>query len=69
MANAGQRLTALGQNLAHLNPEAVLTRGYAIVATAQGEIVSDSRQVAPGDRVALTFASGVADATVDSVKK
>ena len=69
MANAGQRLTALGQNLAHLNPEAVLTRGYAIVATAKGEIVSDSRQVAPGDRVALTFRSGGADATVDSVKK
>jgi exodeoxyribonuclease VII large subunit len=69
VARAGQRLTALGQNLAHLNPEAVLTRGYAIVATAKGEIVVDSRQVAPGDRVAVTFAAGGADATVDSVRK
>jgi exodeoxyribonuclease VII large subunit len=69
LARAAQRLAALGQNLAHLNPEAVLTRGYAIVSTAQGEIVVDAKQVASGDRVALTFARGGADATIDTTRK
>jgi exodeoxyribonuclease VII large subunit len=68
LARAAQRIAALGQNLAHLNPEAVLTRGYAIVATGEGEIVVDAKQVAAGDRVALTFARGGADATVTRTK-
>jgi exodeoxyribonuclease VII large subunit len=69
LGRAAERLSALGQNLAHLNPQAVLTRGYAIVATPQGEIVVDAKQVAAGDRVALAFASGGAQATVDSTTK
>jgi exodeoxyribonuclease VII large subunit len=59
-----QRVAALAQNLAHLSPESVLERGYAIVATPDGTIVSDAAQVAAGDNVALTFARGGADATV-----
>jgi exodeoxyribonuclease VII large subunit len=62
---ASQRLAALAQNLAHLNPESVLDRGYAIVATADGTIVADAAQVSAGDRVALTFSRGGADATID----
>ena len=63
---AAQRVTALAQNLSHLNPESVLDRGYAIVATADGTIVSDAAQVAIGDRVAVTFARGGADATIET---
>ena len=59
-----ERLGGLAQNLAHLNPEAVLERGYAIVAAGDGSIVQDARQVSPGDAVALTFARGGADATI-----
>jgi len=66
---AAQRLAALAQNLAHLNPEAVLTRGYAIVAKSSGEIVSDADALATGDRIAVTFAHGGADATVERVRK
>ena len=59
-----ERLGGLAQNLAHLNPEAVLERGYAIVAASDGSIVQDARQVSQGDAVALTFARGGADATI-----
>jgi exodeoxyribonuclease VII large subunit len=58
------RLDALAQSLAHLNPNAVLTRGYAIVTTEDGGIVSSAVQVAPSDRVTLSFARGRADATI-----
>ena len=59
-----ERLGGLAQNLAHLNPQAVLERGYAIVAGNDGAIVQDARQVSPGDTVVLTFARGGADATI-----
>jgi exonuclease VII large subunit len=47
----------------------VLERGYAIVARGDGTFVTDARQVAIGDPVALTFARGGAAATVESVRK
>ncbi len=58
------RLARLAQNLAHLNPQGVLERGYAIVAASDGTIVQDARQLDAGDAVALTFAQGGADATI-----
>jgi exodeoxyribonuclease VII large subunit len=64
VARPGERLLALAQNLAHLNPRSVLERGYAIVATPGGDIVVDGAQLAPGDQVAMTFAHGGASAIV-----
>jgi exodeoxyribonuclease VII large subunit len=58
------RLEGLAQNLAHLNPHAVLTRGYAIVTRDDGRIVYDSSEVTIGDDVSLTLARGSARARV-----
>jgi exodeoxyribonuclease VII large subunit len=58
-----RRVDALAQNLAHLNPRAVLTRGYAIVERG-GVIVQDARDTPPGATVRMTFARGHATATV-----
>jgi exodeoxyribonuclease VII large subunit len=55
---------SLGAQLSHLNPRAVLARGYGIIETAQGKVVTDSVQVAPGDDVKLTFAKGWANAGI-----
>jgi len=65
---AGERVRTLAQNLAHLNPQGVLARGYAIVATPDGAIVHDARQLTPGDDVALQFALGKAGARVTKVE-
>jgi exodeoxyribonuclease VII large subunit len=64
LRRTAERLAGLAQNLAHLNPQAVLERGYAIVAARDGTIVQDARTVQAGDAVALTFARGGADATI-----
>jgi exodeoxyribonuclease VII large subunit len=61
------RVESLAQNLAHLNPRAVLDRGYAIVTRGDGAIVQDARELAPGAAVAMTFARGTAEATVRRV--
>ncbi|MCC7325614.1 MAG: exodeoxyribonuclease VII large subunit [Burkholderiales bacterium] len=64
VTRAGERVARLAQNVAHLNPQSVLERGYAIVAAADGAIVVDAQQVDHGDAVTLTFARGGAAATI-----
>ena len=58
------RTAALEQSFAHLSPQAVLERGYAIVTNAKGAIVDDSGTVQIGEDVALTFARGNAGARI-----
>jgi len=69
IARHAVRLDALAQSLAHLNPEAVLTRGYAIVTTSDGTVVFDAAQIAPADAVRLALARGHADATIIRTEK
>ncbi|MGE5089340.1 MAG: exodeoxyribonuclease VII large subunit [Candidatus Levyibacteriota bacterium] len=54
--------------LAHLNPAAVLDRGYAIVQREGAVVVTDAMQLAVGERVTLTFARGGAAADVAAVE-
>jgi len=55
---------ALERSLAHLNPQAVLQRGYAIVTGADGAIIHDAARLAIGEDVALAFARGSAGAKI-----
>ena len=63
--NRRQRLDALSASLEHLNPRAVLTRGYSIVTRPDGVIVRDSSQLEVGGSVDLTFARGRAAVKVE----
>ena len=60
------RLTA---GLAHLNPTAVLARGYSVVTTPQGQIVRESRRLEPGQQIAVFFHRGRADAAVLAIRE
>ena len=63
------RVESLGRNLAHLDPERVLERGYAIVARRGGPVVTDAALLAPGDALSITLARGAAEATVTKTRK
>ena len=63
-----RNLTQLGQNLHHLNPQAVLSRGYAFAQNKQGEIISNSRQIKAGEDISLTFDVGSAEATITQTR-
>ncbi|HZV97714.1 MAG TPA: exodeoxyribonuclease VII large subunit [Methylophilaceae bacterium] len=63
-----QHLIRLEQNLNHLNPEAVLSRGYALVHTAEGDLVQSTLQLSIGQELRLTLAEGQADAAVTEIK-
>ena len=62
------RLGRMQANLDHLNPQAVLERGYSIVAKLGGQIVRSSQQVAAGEVLRLTFARGAAQTKVEHIE-
>jgi exodeoxyribonuclease VII large subunit len=59
-----KNLIQLEQNLHHLNPQAVLSRGYAFAQNIHGDIITDSAQIKVGDDIQLTLAVGAAEARV-----
>ncbi|HYN53569.1 MAG TPA: exodeoxyribonuclease VII large subunit [Methylotenera sp.] len=64
LQNKQQHLFRLNQNLQHLNPLAVLTRGYALVQTSTGEIVRSTSQLKIADIVKIHFAEGKTEAEI-----
>ncbi len=70
MASFRGRLGTLAAKLDALSPVAILSRGYALARRLPGrELVRDSAQLTPGDRVLLTFGTGGATATVDGLEE
>ena len=54
----GARLERLAASLTHLNPEAVLARGYAIAFDAAGQAVHDASALTPGQALKLRLHRG-----------
>ena len=63
---AAQRLALAAGALAHLDPQATVARGYAIVRDTAGGIITDASRLQHGDRVHLQLAAGSASATIES---
>jgi exodeoxyribonuclease VII large subunit len=62
------RVSNAETHLAHLNPQRVLERGYAIAESAAG-VVRDGASLAPGEELKLRFARGWATADVKNTGK
>jgi len=58
------RLLGLGQRLISLNPEAILSRGYAVVSHPDGTIVARVSQATPGDHLNVHVQDGEFSAEV-----
>ncbi len=61
------RLESALRSLQQLNPENILSRGYCIVQTREGIVVSDASAVQPGNQVKIILKAGNLDATVNAV--
>lgn len=64
-----QRYIALTAKLDAMSPLKVLTRGYAMAQTVDGEVVRSVAQVNPGDQINVSFSDGSLLATVTDVKE
>lgn len=63
-AQRQMKLNALAAGLKQLDPQAVLSRGYALVIGPDGRALRDNLAVNPGDRLKIRLAHGKLDATV-----
>jgi exodeoxyribonuclease VII large subunit len=64
LKHAQQTVANLTTHLAHLNPQAVLERGYSIVRDEAGRVVRDSSAVEVGSELGVTFAVGAVQTKV-----
>ncbi len=60
-----QKVNSLAGALAHLNPEATVARGYAIVRDRHGSVVNRADALAKDDEVSLQLAHGSAFARIE----
>jgi len=65
LERAGSACARRIANLSHLDPAAVLERGYSVVRDGSGRIVLRGANLATGDLLDITFAEGGADARVE----
>ena len=61
-------LVKMKAGLAHLNPQAVLERGYSIVEKSGGQIVRSVDHIVAGESLRLTFARGAAQTRVEHIE-
>lgn len=64
---ADQQCQHLQQRLQTLDPQAVLTRGYAVVRQETGEIVRTTRSLTPTQNVVIQLATGQVRATITEI--
>lgn len=64
LENSKADVNRIASHLAHLNPDAVLARGYSVVRDTQGKVIRDSRQIKLDDILDLRFEHGGARARV-----
>ncbi len=69
MLSRTAKLDRLAASLLHLDPTAVLDRGYAIVRDAEGRVLRSASSVATGDAIAIAVSDGGIDAVVSSVRR
>ncbi len=64
-----QKLKQLQQSLNHLNPNAILHRGYALVHNAQGQLIASSQQLQTGEIIKISLGEGSVGAEVKEVNQ
>ena len=64
-----QRYIASVSKLDAMSPLKVLTRGYAMAQTENGDVVRSVKQVSPGDSIHVAISDGVLTAQVSHVKE
>jgi len=62
------RLAGLSDRLRALSPRLVLERGFCIARAADGRLVRAAATLAVGERVAIEFARGEADARIEEIR-
>jgi exodeoxyribonuclease VII large subunit len=69
LAKENSRLIGLQAALNTVHPQRVLERGYSMVQTESGEVLSAIDQLSIGQNIKMNFADGIADANILKINK
>ena len=62
------KIDKLKLNFDHLNPHAVLSRGYSIITNVEGQVVNNVAQLKLDDKIHIQLNHGQADANISDLK-
>ena len=68
LQTTGSQHQLLREKLAALDPAAVLRRGYGLVKQSSGDIVTQARDLSPGDGISIRLGDGQVEAEVRQIK-
>mgnify|MGYP001472797318 FL=1 len=69
LANEFARITNFETSLSAVHPQRVLERGYSMVQNELGEVLTETEQLAVGQKITMNFADGTANADIIEIEK
>ena len=69
LANEFARITNFETSLSAVHPQRVLERGYSMVQNELGEVLTETKQLAVGQKITMNFADGTANADIIEIEK
>ena len=64
-----EQIKSYKQNLSHLNPNEILSRGYSIILTQNKKIINNASAMSVSDKIKIKFHEGNAEASITKINQ
>jgi exodeoxyribonuclease VII large subunit len=64
-----EQIKSYKQNLSHLNPNEILSRGYSIILTQNKKIINNASAMSVSDKIKIKFYEGNAEASITKINQ
>ena len=64
-----EQIKSYKQNLAHLNPNEILSRGYSIILNQNKKIINNASTMNVSDKIKIKFHKGLAEASITKINQ
>ena len=64
-----EQIKSYKQNLSHLNPNEILSRGYSIILNQNKRIINNASAMSVSDKIKIKFYKGIAEASITKINQ
>ena len=64
-----EQIKSYKQNLSHLNPNEILSRGYSIILSHNKKIINNTSAMSVSDKIKIKFYKGIAEASITKINQ
>jgi exodeoxyribonuclease VII large subunit len=64
-----EQIKSYKQNLSHLNPNEILSRGYSIILSHNKKIINNASAMSVSDKIKIKFYKGIAEASITKINQ